>query len=297
MNKPVVLTIDIGSSSVRANLFGADARQLVKYETQVHYAFDTTGDGGVEMATAKLVEAVFSAVDGTLGKAGKLADAILGVGMCSLVPNVVGVDVSGRAVTPIYIWADTRSSLQAEELKSRSDDSIVREQTGCPIHPSYLPAKLMWIRETMPEKYSKVRKWLSLGDFVYLQLFGEARQSLSVASWSGLLNRHTLGWDVDVLGAIGVEADYLPELVDVGEPSMGLKGEFAARWPQLRDVPWYSCVGDGVTSNLGSGCVGADEVAVQVGTSGAMRALVAGEVRWIPMGLWCYRMDRKTALL
>src|SRR5215203_4805219 len=101
MSSHIVLTIDVGSSSVRANLFAADGRQLGKYETQVRYAFDTAADGGVEMEAEKLLGVVYSAVDGTLEKAGKLASSVRGDGMCSLVANLVGVDAEGAAVTPV----------------------------------------------------------------------------------------------------------------------------------------------------------------------------------------------------
>src|SRR5205085_755803 len=72
---------------------------------------------------------------------------------------------------------------------------------------------------------------------------------------------------------------------------------YAGRWPALRDVPWYPCAADGVTGNLGSGCSTPEDVAVQVGTSSAMRAVVPGTPPTVPEGLWCYRVDRENALL
>ncbi len=294
----VVLAIDVGSSSVRANLFDGGARRLGEFETQITYEVRTTGDGGVEIGGEELLETILSAVDGTLGKAGvEVGGRIAGVGMCSLVSNVVGVDRDGGVVTPVYTWADTRASAEATELRGKLDEEEVRERTGCPVHTSYLPARLLWLKRTMPEVFGRVYKWVSVGDLVYMRLFREARQSLSVASWGGLLNRHTLDWDGGMLGVVGLDCGRLPLLVDVGEAMRGLRGEFGERWPALKDGPWFPCAGDGVTSNLGSGCIGPEEVAVQVGTSGAMRALVRGEVGEIPQGLWCYRMDRETALV
>ena len=293
----LVLTIDVGSSSVRANIFTSGARRLSEYETQLPYEMSYVGEGGTEVSGAALVERAMLAVDGTLEKAGELAGRIVGVGMCSLVPNVVGLDAAGEVVTPVYMWADTRSVRQERELRGRLDEEEVRERTGCPIHASYLPARLPWLREMMPEAYGRVDKWVSVGDLAQMRLFGKVRQSLSVASWGGLLNRHSLDWDEGMLGAIELSRDRLPSLVDVGDEMRGLREEFAGRWPVLRDVPWYPCVGDGVTSNLGSGCFGVGEVAVQVGTSGAMRVLVHGVVEEIPRGLWCYRLDKETSLL
>jgi gluconokinase len=217
--------------------------------------------------------------------------------MCSLVSNVLGVDERGEPTTPIYTWADTRCAAEADYLRAALDHEAVYERTGCPIHTSYLPARLVWLRRIDPEAYRRTACWLSLGDLVHLKLLGRTWQSLSVASWSGLLNRHTLDWDQALRAQLDIGEGVLPGLVDVDERAEGLREEYARRWPALRDVPWYPCTGDGATSNLGSGCHTPDDLAVQVGTSGAARVLIPGTAARIPHGLWCYRLDRNTSLL
>jgi gluconokinase len=128
------------------------------------------------------------------------------------------------------------------------------------------------------------------------RLFGRSRVSFSVASWSGLLNRHRLTWDAALLAALGVRPDQLSQLVDVDAPLQGLIGPYAARWPALRDVPWFPAIGDGAAANIGSGCTSSDRVALTIGTTGAIR-VVQTEVPRVPPGLWCYRVDRQHALL
>jgi gluconokinase len=298
-----VLTIDIGSSSLRTNLFDEQARQMAGLEAQLHYTVRAVEGGGVEIDPDALAQCLFSAIDQTLSGAaksaapGSSASSIEGVGFCSLVSNVLGIDESGRPTTPIYTWADTRCAPQAEELRRKLDEVEVHERTGCRIHTSYLPARLLWLQEEMPEAYARTARWISLAEYIYLLLLGCGEQTLSVASWSGLLNRKSLDWDDRLLGQIDVKRESLPPLLDAYDGVQGLKPEFAQRWPALKDAQWFRCVGDGVTSNLGSGCYSAGDWAVQVGTSGAMRALVANEVKEVPMGLWCYRLDRSTALL
>jgi gluconokinase len=149
----------------------------------------------------------------------------------------------------------------------------------------------------MPAVCSHTALWITLGDYVYARLFGRYAQSTSVASWSGLLNRHTADWDDWLLGLIGVDRLHLSPLGDAGSGFAGLHLQFAARWPALKDAAWFPCVGDGLTSNLGSGCYSPREWAVQVGTSAAMRALVPAEISSVPPGLWCYRQDSETALV
>ncbi len=296
-NAPLVLTIDIGSSSLRTNLFTAAGHQLERCEAQLEYEVRVTPDGGVEIEPEALLERIFSAVDTTLACAGKLAGQVAGVGVCSLVSNVMGINAKCEPTTPIYTWADTRNAAEAADLRATLDEAAIHQRTGCPIHSSYLPPRLLWLRRTVPQAYTRTERWISMGDWLQLRLFGQMAQSLSVASWSGLLNRHTLDWDEEWLRYLDLPREKLPPLADADAPMRGLGGEYATRWPQLRDVPWFPCVGDGAGGNVGSGCWGEEALAVQVGTSGAMRALLPGDVGEVPQGLWLYRLTRDEALL
>lgn len=294
---PLVLTIDIGSSSLRTNLLDGEANRLPGCEAQTRYEVRATEGGGVEIDPISLAEALFLAIDDTLSKAGDRGDAISAVGFCSLVSNVLGVDAHSKPTTPIYTWADTRCAPQAEALRRRLDDAEVHERTGCHIHTSYLPARLLWLREELPDAFARTARWISLGEYIHLLLFGHYAQSLSVASWSGLLNRHTLDWDDWLLEEVDISRESLPLLVDAYDGLGGLRPQYARRWPLLKDAVWLPCVSDGVTGNLGSGCYSPDEWAVQIGTSSALRSLVPGAVEHVPPGLWCYRLDAQTALL
>src|SRR6476646_2820810 len=126
----LVLTIDVGSSSLRTNLFTSDARQLTDYEAQFSYDLRVTPDGGSEIDPDALLDCLFSAIDDTLSHAGSQANQIAGVGMCSLVSNVMGVDAHGKPTTPIYTWADTRCAPDAARLRAELDQDKIRERTG-----------------------------------------------------------------------------------------------------------------------------------------------------------------------
>lgn len=48
---------------------------------------------------------------------------------------------------------------------------------------------------------------------------------------------------------------------------------------------------------MGSGCAAPDRIAVNAGTSGAMRVVIPGTPERVPEGLWCYRVDRRRSLV
>ena len=142
-----------------------------------------------------------------------------------------------------------------------------------------------------------VAHWASIGEYLLWRLFGQWQASYSMASWTGLLNRHSLTWDEEWLSMLPVEAAQFSPLGDVNRPMRGLQGEWANRWPTLRDVPWFPAIGDGAAANIGSGCGDASRLALTIGTTGAMRVVLPSNLPVMPPGLWLYRADANRALL
>jgi gluconokinase len=112
-----------------------------------------------------------------------------------------------------------------------------------------------------------------------------------------MLNRRTLTWDAETLALLPVREEQLSPLVDITDVFRRLRPEYATRWPALAQVPWLPTVGDGATANLGSGASTPESIALTVGTTGAMRVVVADPIPTVPAGLWIYRVDRRRALL
>lgn len=295
--KPLVLTIDVGTSSARVQLYDARARAVRDVACQVQYQAQTSSDGGIWFDVPELERQVVEAIDRVLQAAGEQAAEVRAVATSTIWHSMLGVDSSHAPVTPLYTWADTRSEPAVEKLKRMLDDEEVHRRTGCVLHTSYFPAKLLWIRETQPETWRKVWRWLSFGEYLYLKCFGTCLCSLSMASGTGLLNQHDRQWDEPMLRALELDAGRLSPLGDLDRPAKGLEGDYARRWPALADVPWYAAVGDGAASNVGCGCTTPERLALMVGTSAAMRVVRTAEDVEVPRGVWCYRIDARRFVL
>jgi gluconokinase len=81
------------------------------------------------------------------------------------------------------------------------------------------------------------------------------------------------------------------------QPLSQLQPDFRESLSNLDGIPWYPALGDGACDNIGSGCVTPENFALMVGTTGAMRAVFERDQIEIPAGLWCYRVDRRRAVL
>ncbi|HLW60240.1 MAG TPA: gluconokinase [bacterium] len=293
---PLVLALDLGSSSLRAIVYDAGGREVEGTEGRTPCRWTVTSDGGVEGDPDAFVDGACGAIDQALAGAGRLAGGIRAVGISTFWHTLMGVGRDGRPSTPLYSWADERSAAAARSLRERFDESAVRRRTGCVFHPSYPAPRLLWLRGRDPEVWRATSTWMSIGEYLTLRCFGRAACSVSMASGTGLLDQRRCVWDAEVLGAIGLEPGHLAPIVDLQEPFAGLAPGYAARWPALRDQPWLPAAGDGALSNVGTGCVAPTRAALVVGTSGALRVLRAAEPHEVPRSLWHYRLTRNHLL-
>ena len=264
---------------------------------QQSYPLLTEPPGAAVLDADALVEAAASCIDSVLELLGDAASRISAVGCCTFWHSMVGVDSDGRPLTPLYTWADNRSADVALKLRAEIDEVEVHKRTGCAIHPSYFPARLRWLRVADSTQFGRVKRWLSPGEYLYQRLFGRAACSISMASATGLFHQNACGWDTEMLDIAGIRAADLAPLTDVDTPETGLGPEWANRWPALAQLPWIPAIGDGASGNLGSGCLTPDSVAVNLGTSGAIRLTVPSDSAAVPRGMWRYRLDRNRLVL
>ncbi len=293
---PIVLAIDIGSSSVRTAAIDRRGRVIERCGAARAHRLRSPEPGAAEADAEELIRRTVKCIDAAVEGLGRRGTDVSAVGVTTLVSNVVGVDRVGRTLTAVYAYADTRAEADARRLREELDEEEIHDRTGCRLHTSYLPARFHWLRRTRAADFASVDRWLSIGELLSLRLFGRTAVSHSVASWSGLLDRRRMEWDQPLLDRLQVSPHQLSGLVDFAEPLVGLAGRYAQRWPQLGKVPWFPAIGDGAAANIGSGCVSSRRLALSVGTSSALRLVTEHPPERLPWGLWCYRVDRKRAL-
>jgi gluconokinase len=253
-----VLAVDIGSSSVRAQIVderGEPADEARKLEY-----------GGSDPDEA--VNLVLKAIGGR-------DDGVDAIGASCFGHSLLAVGEDGRPLTPILGWRDTRSAHAADWLARRLDSAEVQARTGCHIHTSFWPAKLAWLAEAAPDLFRSAHRFVSFPDYLYAQLLGkEVPCSTSIASGTGLLDLSTGTWDAELLDVLRVGPERLSPISD--EPV---------------DGRWYPAWIDGACSNVGAGVHGRERAALMVGTSGALRILYETERPQPRPGLFLYRLD------
>lgn len=283
-----LLSIDVGTSGVRAALFDERGAPVPGAQTRNHRVFTTVSDFA-ELDADQIVAEVIKTVDELLANSARRIDLIA---ISAFWHSLIGIDAAGLPTTPLLTWADTRAAQFAKTLRENFDEREIHARTGCRFHPSYWPAKLQWLKHEHHEKFLKARYWLGFAEYLCLRLFGDVATSISMASATGLFNQRECDWDWGSVRDLDISPDTLPEITS--QMSVRLSESFASRWPALAEAQLVTIAGDGAANNIGAGCSTKERIALMIGTSGAMRVVFAGEPPIeIAPSLWSYRASKR----
>lgn len=294
---PFVLALDIGTSSTRALIFDCQGRTVRNSECQIEFEMTTTSDGGAEVDADLLLQLVCQSIDDVLRRN---PIEIAAVGIACFWHSLMGLDHTGTPTTPVYLWADTRSRQDIDDIRREVDAGELWRRTGCFLHSSYWTGKLRWLQRVAPDLIARTSEWCAFSDYVAGTFFGTRGTSVSMASSTALMNATTHAWDELAVTAAGIDPATLPRIRNERESLGQLKAEFARRWPALATCPWFGGIGDGACANVGSGGIGPDRIALTVGTSGALRMVTRqprGTPSSAPESLWTYRLDDLRAVV
>jgi gluconokinase len=282
-----VLAMDLGSSSTRTALFDQRGRRLSQTEAAAAYAITYTTDGGAELSPLTLRRAAVRCLSSTLKshQRRRRRPPVTALAVSSFWHGLLGVDRQWKPVTPIYTWADARAKNEARRLRKNLSEREVHARTGCMLHSSFWPAKLIWLRRNHAELFRRTAFWVSPIDWIFHEIFGTCVSSASMASGTGLYNFRRCAWDAEVCAACHVHPRQLPMIRDHAT---------AALWPNglLSGARIFTAIGDGAAGNLGSGADAPGIAAINVGTSAAVR-IIQLHRRSVPLGLFRYVIDDK----
>jgi len=275
---PVVLAVDIGTSSVRTALFDENAKLIPRSNASHAYRVRHSAVRGAEIDPQILLRATRKCLRQTRSLTKSPVKVVGGSGFWH---SLLALDRAGNPLTPIFTWADARCAEDAARLRAILDERVIQQRTGCMLRASFWPAKLLWLRRTRPRLFHRAARWVSPAEWIFEQIFAVRGCSHSMASGTGLYDFARGDWDGELVEASCLTRSQLGLLRD--ELNTG-------------NLTVYPALGDGAASNLGSGASTRGTVAINVGTSAAVRTIPSSGAA-LPFGLFRFVVDQKRSLL
>ncbi len=285
MAKQYILGLDIGTTSAKAVIFDRSGKVISDAEGE--YPLYHPQPGWSEQDPDEINRAAIDAIGQAISKAKVAPQELIGAGISSAMHALICVDADGQPLSASITWADARSVAQTESMRQGNGlDFYLR--TGVPVHPMSPFLKLMWMKETQYEPYLKATRFISIKEYLMHQWFGRYEVDYSVASATGLFNVHTLKWDQPALEWVGISEEQLSKVVPPTTLYQGMRSDVAEAMGIPRDLPFAIGGSDGPLANLGIGAIEPEDVALTIGTSGAIRRMIPKPATDQQQNVFCY---------
>jgi xylulokinase len=248
-----ILAHDFGTTGNKATLYNSQGQlvgsHLSEYETfypDVNWA---------EQNPADWWQAVCKSTKQLISESGIKKEEIAVISFSAQMMGCLPLDKNGDPLRRSIIWADQRSVKQADKLRDKVGAEKVYQITGHRVSPAYSVEKIMWIMENQPEIYEKTYKFVHAKDYIVNKLTGEFVTDYSDASGMNLYDINKKRWSAEIISAVGLDKDKLPE-VRSSFDVIGKVGREAAEEVGLKaGTPVVLGSGDGAAAGVGAAVV------------------------------------------
>lgn len=171
MKTPLLIGIDVGTTSVKASLFGADGAVLKS--RQGRYPTTVTPPDRAEQQPGDWMDLVLSALADLA--AGLPEGAVAGIGLTSQVNTHVFVGDDGAPLLPAITWQDGRAAAEAARIDATIDDDARLAWWGAPmpVDASHVLARAAFVARHHPEVWAATRWVMAPKDYCLMKLTGE----------------------------------------------------------------------------------------------------------------------------
>jgi xylulokinase len=259
--------LDVGTSGTRA--VAVDAGGAVVAEATRRYRPDSPRPGWSEQrpevwwGAAKEVLAAVAAGTG---------DEIAGLGLAGQMHGSVFLDSADQVIRPALLWNDQRTESECAAITKRVGHERLLELAGNPALTGFQAPKILWLRRREPEANARLASVLLPKDYVRLKLTGERATDASDASGTLLLDVRARRWSDEILDALEIPREWLPEVYEGPQVTGTLRDPVAAELGLPRGLPVAAGGGDNAAAAVGVGVVRERLISSSIGTSGVLFA-------------------------
>ena len=181
--------------------------------------------------------------------------------------TIAFLDENGAAVRPAMVWLDERARPQIDELCAILGAENIHRITGRPPDVTPVAYRLLWMKTHRPAEYARTARFADVQCFLVHRLCGGWKTGWISADPTGLYDLEGKRWSPEILDALGLSTDRLPEALPPGAPLGQVTGAAAAQTGLRAGTPVFAAGGDGQLAGLGTDCTRADRAYVNLGTA------------------------------
>ncbi|KAF2958569.1 xylulose kinase [Thermotoga sp. Ku-13t] len=262
--------LDLGTTGVKGLLVNTEGKILAIHGEKL--SLSTPKPAWAEQNPHDWWNAVVKVLKGLSSEASRIGGTIRAIATSGQMHSLVIIDRENRVLRDAILWCDQRTYAECEEATNLlGGEEQVLKMVGNPILTGFTLPKLLWLRKNEPEVYEKIHKMMLPKDFINFMLTDNVTTEHSDASGTTMYDVSRMRWNDDVLSALKIKKEILPEIL----PSNGIVGKVKreiAEELNLKDAVVVAGGADNACAALGVGVIKPGDVMVSLGTSGTVVA-------------------------
>ena len=277
----VFLGIDIGTSGVKTLACNQSGEILASatVEYPLHHPRPSWSEQNPQDWWKATVESIWR----VLRSARLKRSSVAGVGLSGQMHGLVLLDKANRVLRPAILWNDQRTAAECDEITQKIGAKRLLELTCNPALTGFTAPKILWVRRHEPRTYERAAKILLPKDYIRFLLTGEFATEVSDASGTLLFDVRNRTWSSEVLSALQIDRELLPDCYESPEVSGRLTRAAAEATGLGEGTPVVGGGGDQAAGAVGNGIVRTGVISATLGTSGVVFAF-SDNVQTDPQG-------------
>ncbi len=256
-----ILSLDAGTTSVRAILFDTDGRSCGVAQKEIRQIYPRPG--WVEHDAEEIWESTRRVVAQVMKTAKLRSSDIAAVGITNQRETTVVWDRrNGKPLGNAIVWQDRRTAGACDRLRSEGRAKDIQKRTGLIVDAYFSGTKIAWALDEWPRlraagddlAIGTIESWL-----VWKLTGGAHLTDASNASRTLLMGLGTGRWDDGLIDLFGVPRASLGEIVDNA-------GDFGTTDAFGGSIPIRGLAGDQQAATIGQACLKRGEVKATYGT-------------------------------
>lgn len=259
----MIITIDIGTTYVKALVFDNSLNTV--FNTKSRLITHNPDPGHFEQDPDHVFIKTEDALHKALTYCQKQESKVKAICFSNAMHSIFPVDSNDNPLQNAMIWSDTRAADIVSEYLQNNDWYPVYSETGTPVHPMSPLFKIMWI-----QKYSdlKIKKFISLKEYIFKKWTNEYVVDYSTASASGLFNNKELIWSKRAMELADINESMLSKPV----PSTSIYS-YKILQDEQQNIPLVIGATDGCLATIGDLSESGSNLSLTIGTSSAARII------------------------
>jgi len=262
--------IDTSTTATKALLMDESGAVLGVASTE--YPYETPQPLWSEQDPSLWWHATGESIRQVIANTGVDAKSVKGVGLTGQMHGLVLLDKNGKVLRPAILWNDQRTGEQCDAIRARLGRKKLIQITGNDALTGFTAPKILWVQDHEPEIWERTRHILLPKDYVRYKLTGEFASDRAGGAGTILFDLAKRDWSPEVLSALDIPAETLPETYEGTDATGKLSPSVANELGLPAGIPVYGGGGDQAAAAVGTGAVKSGVVSLSLGTSGVVFA-------------------------